>query len=215
MELKQRDDAEWSRLFRAVAIPAALAESWAPVFTHVLARKSFSAGETDLADFLPTILVESQGLSKLKESGYYSPERIRELGNRSKPDTRWHSLVPRADEIAWNEAKFFEACYGGRLGNGPEGSGDGALYPGRGLIMLTGKNGYLWQSRVSGQDLIGLPQLAEQPHFALEFAIDWWEGKVPDMFLGDVPAVRRVVNGGDFGLVEVQNMKRKLLAAGL
>ena len=54
---------------------------------------------------------------------------------------------------------------------------------------------------------------AEQPHFALEFCIKWWEGKVPDSKLGDTRAVRKVVNGGYFGLADVEALAAKARAA--
>ena len=197
---------EWAQILTTCGIRPAQVDQWAGVFAHTPKMDLFSKGDADLAPFLANVLVESQGLTKLKENGRYSAERIREMGNASKPGTRWRSLVPRAEELAYNERAFFEACYGGRGGNRPEGTGDGARYPGRGLIMLTFYDGYLWQGMRSGQDLTVLPELAEQPHFALEFAFDWWEGKVPDAYLADTVKVRRVVNGGTFGLPEVEAM---------
>ncbi|SDX12000.1 putative chitinase [Variovorax sp. YR634] len=208
-----RTVSDWLRILQECGVRAPVAIRWAPVFADTIKPSTFSAGDNDLADFLPTVLHESDMLEKMKESGSYSADRIRELGNASKPGTRWRSLVPRADELARNEARFFEACYGGRMGNGPEGSGDGAKYPGRTPIGITGKDNYLWLGDLVGQDLVGLPELAEQPHFALEFCIKWWEGKVPDSKLGDTRAVRKVVNGGYFGLADVEALAAKARAA--
>ena len=195
---------EWLKVLLLCGVRGTTANRWAPVFGETITPDSFSAGEKDLADFLPTVLHESGMLERLEEDGRYSAKRIRDLGNASAPGSRWRSLVPRADELAGNPEKFFEAVYGDRLGNGPEGTGDGALYRGRGLIMLTGKANYAWQGKRSGQDLLEVPDLAAQPHFALEFAVSWWEGKVPDVMLGDSAGIRRIVNGGTFGLSEVQ-----------
>lgn len=211
--MEPRSISDWHRILLACGIKSSQAIGWAGVFAHTPKLLTFSKGDADLVPFLGNILVESQGLTKLKESGSYSAARIRQLGNASPAGSRWRSLVPRADELAFNERKFFEACYGGRGGNRPEGSGDGARYPGRGLIMLTFADGYRWQGDRSGQDLLGLPELAEQPHFALEFAIDWWEGKVPDAILADTTKVRRVVNGGSFGLHEVEEMTARVARA--
>lgn len=211
----ERNANDWARILRACGVDPTNSIKWSTVFAATIKPDSFSKGDVDLWDFLPTVLVESQMLTRLKENGKYSAQRIRDMGNASPPGSRWRSLVPRADALAFNEPAFFEACYGGRGGNRPEGSGDGARYPGRGLIMLTFRDGYAWQASRSGQDLLTLPELAEQPHYALEFAIDWWEGKVPDAFLGDTTKVRRVVNGGTFGLQEVEAMSvkaRKALA---
>ncbi|MDQ0082956.1 putative chitinase [Variovorax boronicumulans] len=208
-----RTVADWLCILQACGVRAPTAIRWAPVFADTIRPNTFSAGDKDLTDFLPTILHESAMLEKMKESGSYSADRIRQLGNASPAGTRWRSLVPRADELARNEVRFFEACYGGRMGNGPEGSGDGAKYPGRTPIGITGKDNYRWLGDLVGQDLVGLPELAEQPHFALEFCIKWWEGKVPDSKLGDTRAVRKVVNGGYFGVADVEALAAKARAA--
>jgi putative chitinase len=208
-----RTKEDWTRILTACGIKPVQVEQWSGVFAHTPKMERFSKGDADLAQFLANILVESQGLQKLRENGNYSAARIREMGMASPAGSRWRSLVPRADALAFNEPAFFEACYGGRGGNRPEGSGDGARYPGRGLIMLTFADGYRWQGMRSGQDLIELPELAEQPHFALEFAFDWWEGKVSDAFLADTTRVRKVVNGGTFGLKEVEEMLVKVRRA--
>lgn len=204
----ERPANDWEQVLREVGVPAVTAEGMGPVFASTVKAGTFSKGEEDLLDFLPTVLHESAMMTKLKESGWYSSQRIAELGRRSPRGSRWRSLVPRAHELARNSSKFFEACYGGRMGNGPEGTGDGALYPGRGFIGVTGKDNYRWLSDHSGQDLIHLPWLLEGPYFALELSIDWWEGKIPDRILGDDRAIRRVVNGGYFGLEDVEHLAR-------
>lgn len=204
---------EWERILRESGCLRATAELWAPVFAVTVKDGVFSQGERELPDFLSTILHESQMLEKMRENGNYSAQRIREIGGASKPGTRWRSLVPRALELAYNPPKFFEACYAGRMGNGPEGSGDGARYPGRGPLGLTGKANYAWIGERMGQDLVAVPHLAEQPHFGLEFAISWWEGRVPDSCLGDERKVRKVVNGGYFGIEDVERLCRRVQKA--
>ncbi len=199
---------EWSRVLLGAGVEPGVAERWCSVFSSVVKPGSFSKGDGELCDFLATVLHESGMLKHLKEDGRYSAARIRELGNASRPGTRWRSLVPIADSLAYNPDAFFEAVYGGRMGN--DEPGDGARYPGRGLIGVTGKDNYRWLGEQSGQDLLGLPDLLEQPHFALELSIDWWEGKVPDAILGDEREIRRVVNGGDFGLPEVRALVTRL-----
>jgi putative chitinase len=207
-ELKPRTAQDWSLILLGCGVKPTTAEKWGPVFAAVLRPYVFSRGEADLVDFLPTILVESAKLERLVEDGRYSAPRIRQLAAASGLNTRWRSMGSIAESIANNEDAFFEACYGGRMGNNIP--GDGSKYRGRGLIMLTGKSNYAWQGAYSGQDLVENPQLAEQPHFALQFAIDWWEGKIPDSILGDTVRLRKIVNGGVFGLAEVQAMKTKV-----
>lgn len=201
---------EWERILRESGVAMLTAELMAPIFAATIRDGVFSKGEAELPDFLTTILHESGHLEKLKENGNYSARRIRELASNAREGTRWRSLLPRAEHLANNPYAFFEAVYGGRMGNGPEGSGDGARYPGRGFIGITGKNNYAWLSERCGQDLLAVPELVEQPTFALEFSLQWWEGMVPDHVLGDERAVRRVVNGGEIGLAEVQRLSAQV-----
>lgn len=209
-----RAAADWVAVLLATGCSAAVASAWSQPCAELVKPENFSRGDLDILDFMPTILHESAHLTKLKESGKYSAKRIRELGLASAEGSRWRSLVPRADELAYDgtqasEDRFFEACYGGRMGNGPEGTGDGALYPGRGVIGVTGKYGYQWltdNGKLDNNDLVALPQLLEQPRFAMANGIDWWEGNVPDAVLGDNRKIRRVVNGGYFGIAEVEKL---------
>lgn len=203
---------EWERILREAGCWQTTLDHfhWGQVFADTIRDDTFSQGESELADFLSTVLHESAYLAHLKENGSYSAQRIRQLAEASAPGSRWRSLGARAEELEHNEAAFFEACYGGRMGNGPEGSGDGALYPGRGLIGVTGKTNYGWLGDRCGQDLLVGPQLVEQPYFALEFSLRWWEGKVPDSILGDEREIRRVVNGGYFGVAEVEKLHARI-----
>jgi putative chitinase len=203
---------EWERILREAGCWQAVLDrfQWGQVFADTIREDTFSKGEAELPDFLATVLHESAFLASLKENGSYSAARIRQIAAASPTGSRWRSLGARADELEHNEAAFFEACYAGRMGNGPEGSGDGARYPGRALIGVTGKANYEWLGDRVGQDLLVSPQLAEQPHFALEFTIKWWEGKVPDSVLGDIPRERRIVNGGSIGLDEVARLYKRV-----
>lgn len=199
----------WVRILTECGVAHDVAVARAPSFAATIREDTFSAGlERELPDFLVTILHESAMLERLKEKGKYSARRIRELASQAREGTRWRSLLPRAQELANNADAFFEALYSGRYGNGPEGSGDGARYPGRAYIGMTFKDNYAWVGDAVGQDLVGLPQLAEQPTFALEFTIAWWEGRVPDHILGDERKVRKVVNGGYIGIEEVERLAK-------
>lgn len=201
----------WVRILMACGVNQLTADRWGEVFAATIKDDTFSAGVEEMDSFLATILHESAMLTQLVEDGNYSAKRIRELGMASKPGSRWHSLVDRADELAYNEDAFFEAVYGGRMGN--DQPGDGSLYRGRGLIMLTGKSNYAWAGDRAGQDLVGIPTLAEQPYYALDFAIAWWEGKVPDSIMDNERQIRRIVNGGSFGLAHVEALASRVRTA--
>ena len=84
--------------------------------------------------------------------------------------------------------------------------GDGWLYRGRGPIQLTGKDNYSRVGYLVRQDLVGIPDLAAQPHFALEICIAWWEDRIDDSLLGDPERIRKRVNGSLIGLAETEHL---------
>ena len=193
-----RSELQWLDVLRRCDAKPQVAARWARIFAEVIKPDSFSRGDAELPDFIGQVMHESAMLERLEENLNYSAARIVELGQASKPGTRWRSMVPQATKLAYNPKAFAEACYGGRLGNVKP--GDGFKYRGRGLVMVTGFDNYALVSKATGLDLINNPDLLGQPAPALKAAIAWWEGRVPDAAMGDVRKVTRAVNGGDFGL---------------
>lgn len=212
--LVPREPEDWQRLFMECGVDHAIAKDRAPSFAEAIHDETFSAGlEKELPDFLATILHESGLLTRLKESGFYHADRIREMGNSQPVGSRWRSLVPRAAELEKNEVKFFDALYGGRFGNRPEGSGDGARYCGRSYIGMTFHDNYVAMSKATGLDLVGNPSQAEHPVHAIAIAVAWWEGKIPDYILGDLHKERKVVNGGYIGEAQVVTLAKLVRGA--
>jgi putative chitinase len=85
-----------------------------------------------------------------------------------------------------------ERIYGGRMGNAPEGSGEGFLYRGRGFIQLTGKQNY------TRFGYSGNPEEVAKPQTAAESAIKFIMGYKGDW--SDVKKLTEFVNGGFIGL---------------
>lgn len=95
--------------------------------------------------------VESRDFARLEESLYYStPERIRAIFPSSVPSLQVAATLVRRPEALANRV------YANRLGNGNEASGQGWLYRGRGLVMLTGRDNY-----ANAEVELGRPYLAE------------------------------------------------------
>jgi len=187
----------WNNLLINCQVKPTIAAQWAQVFAEVVKPKSFSKGQEEIDDFIGQILHESTGLTRLSEDLHYGAPRLMEV---------WPSRFPTlasATPFARNPEKLANKVYGGRMGNTEP--GDGWLYRGRGPIQLTGKNNYRRVGALVGQDLVGIPDLAAQPRFALEIAIAWWEDAIPDELLGDPEKVRRRVNNSLRGLAEVEH----------
>jgi putative chitinase len=93
-------------------------------------------------------------------------------------------------------------AYEGRSDLGNTQPGDGARYKGRGHIQLTGRANYKKAGDALGLDLVGNPELVEDPKVAADVSIWFWKNKVrpqvPDFL--DTERVTKVVNGGFRGL---------------
>lgn len=81
-------------------------------------------------------------------------------------------------------------------------AGDGAKFKGRGFVQLTGRNNYADYGRRLGVNLLGQPELANDPQTAARIFALYWSSKgihrVADS--QNWREVRRLVNGGTNGL---------------
>jgi len=192
MRLLERDEATWENILRSCGVDTLHAAKWAPVFASEL--KELSGGEEELDDFLGQVLHESGMLTATVESLRYSASGLcKTWPSRFTPEVAAQYAKAGQEAIA-------NKVYADRMGNGDEESGDGWEFRGRGLIMVTGRGGYRLLGDLWGQDLEGLPNLLEGLYFALSSAIAWWEGNVPDSYLGDLVKTTKRVNGGTIGI---------------
>jgi len=135
-----------------------------------------------VAHFVAQIDWESMHFHRLVENLNYSAERIGQV---------WPRLAPRAQELAHNPEKLANAAYGGRLGNGPEASGDGWKFAGKGLIQLTGRDNY----RRYGME--STPDLVAQPEGAAMTAVAFWNAAGCNAWADadNVAGVTKAING--------------------
>lgn len=185
----------------ACNVKPSVAAMWSQVFADTIRDDTFSQGESEIDDFLGQILHESDGLQHLTEQMHYSAERLTVV---------WPSRFPTVNDArpyANNPEALANKVYGGRMGNNEP--GDGWRYRARTPLGITGKDNYQWLGDLLGQDLVSLPELLEQPHYALEACIAWWEGKIPDTMIGDVEKITERVNGGLIGLVDREERTRR------
>lgn len=190
----KRTVAQWLEILLRLQVKPMVATMWAQVFADTVTSRSFSAGDAELDDFLGQVVVESMGFTRMVENLSYSAERLVQV---------WPVRFPTLD-AAWPFANNPEALanrvYGGRMGNREP--GDGWKFRGRSPIQITGRDNYIFVGDLIGQDLDVMPELLEQPHFALEACIAWWEKRIPDSMLGDPAKVTKRVNGALTGLAE-------------
>lgn len=209
----QRTATGWSKVLKLCKVASATADMWGQILSEEVRPGTFSKGDADVIDFLPNIIHESGGLARMVENLNYSAQAlVTKFGiHRITPvqalqygriDTGQRRQMADQQAIA-------NTIYGGEWGRKHLGNlyeGDGWRYRGRGVIQITGRANYDKVGDLIGQDLIGLPELLEQPRFALEACIAWWEDRIPDSMLGETSRIRERVNGGTNGLAEVREL---------
>lgn len=192
--MARRNASEWNTILIACGVKPFTAAKWGTVFAAVIDEHTFSAGDSEVDDFLGQVLHESAMLERLEEGLYYkTPGRL-----MATWPTRFKSL---ADELPYlrNPEALANKVYGGRMGN--VNPGDGWRNRGAGLIQVTGADNLRALQKATGIPVFDKPELLRKPTVeALRVVIAWWEGNVPDSLMGDLVKVTKRVNGGTIGL---------------
>lgn len=141
---------------------------------------------------------ESGGFAKKEENLNYSAKRLQEVF----PKYYKNAEDARAD--AGNPEAIANKVYGNRMGNTE--AGDGFKYRGRGALQLTGKAQYEAMGKKLGVDLVNNPELAADPKYSAQIAVQHWKSSGADKAAqaGDVEKARRLTNGGTNGLDDVK-----------
>lgn len=148
------------------------------------------------AAFIGQCSHESGNFKTLEENLRYSATSLMKV---------WPSRFPNlevANQYAGNAEKIANKVYGGRMGNGPEETGEGWKYHGRGLIQLTGKENYANCGSGIGVDLLGSPDRLLDPQYAALSAGWFWRKRDLNSLAdsGDIETMTKRINGGLIGL---------------
>jgi len=148
-----------------------------------------------VAAFLAQTAHESGGYRALTENLNYRAETLSKV---------WPSKFPPdvAQQYAHNPEAIANRAYANRMGNGPEESGDGFRYCGRGLIQLTGKANYTAFAQSIDTPVEEIPEFLGTFEGAIQSACWFWENNnlnaVADA--GDLVHMTKIINGGTLGL---------------
>jgi len=139
---------------------------------------------------------ESGNYTALTENLNYKPQALMAIWKKRFP------TLDIANAYAHNPEKIANRAYCDRMGNGPEDSGDGWKFHGRGLIQLTGRSLYEAFAREIGKDLDECVDYCETPDGAVESACFFWEhhGLNAISDAGDIVKATKVINGGTLGI---------------
>jgi putative chitinase len=153
-----------------------------------------------ISAFLAQCGHESGGWTTFQENLMYSAQGL--CGTFKK----YFPTIEAATPYARNPEKIANRVYANRMGNGPEESGDGYKFRGRGPIQLTGKSNYTqfakdmfddWQNVIDNPDWV-----TEDKDFALMSAIWFWNKNKLNVQAdaGDIKLMTKKINGGYIGL---------------
>lgn len=162
---------------------------------------SFGIDEpNEVASFVAQLAHESDQFNRLEENLSYSAQRLQVVWPSRFRDLSW------TKGYAHNSEKLANYVYANRMGNGPEASGDGWKFHGRGPIMLTGRANYRAAATGTGHALEVYPEYLLTPTIGVQVAGWFWKAKGLDLLDddNDARAETRVIQGGALGLTERQ-----------
>ncbi len=168
---------------------------WLEPMLETFEKYDISTPERQAA-FIGQCAHESGNFKYLEENLNYSAERLCAV---------WPSRFPNLEAAApyhRNPEAIANKVYSGRMGNGPEDSGEGFAFRGRGVVQLTGRDNYQRCGDGLGVDLVGNPDLLKDPKYAM-LSAGWFWNKTNLNALadsGDLETMTRRINGGLNGL---------------
>lgn len=163
--------------------------------------------EKRIAAFLAQTSHESMNYTRVIENLNYRWTSLRSVFPKYFPND---SL---AKKYAHDQRAIANRVYANRMGNGPESSGDGWRYRGRGLIQLTGKYNYKKFGDSLGISLSEVPYFLETFDGAVISACWYWENKDLNYYADndDIKSITKLINGGYIGLEDRIRKYSKIL----
>lgn len=149
-----------------------------------------------VAAFMAQTAHESGNYRAIKENLNYKAESLCKVWPKYFPN------IEIARQYAQQPERIANRAYANRMGNGPEESGDGWKFCGRGLIQLTGKSNY---ERYAQSLEIGLDEASEHLttfEGCVQSAAWFWEANNLNQWAdaGDILTLTKRINGGTIGL---------------
>ena len=156
--------------------------------------------------------MESGGYTAMHENLNYKAASLMRVWPRRFP------TMEIANQYAHNQEMIANRAYCDRMGNGPESSGDGWKYCGRGLIQLTGHDNYQAFADSVEMDIADVPAYLQTFEGAIQSACWFWESNNLNQFADswDIKTMSIRINGGTNGLderIHHCNEIKQLLAA--
>ena len=170
-------------------------DHWHEAFCEILPDYDINT-KSRVAAFIAQCAHESGGFKAIKENLNYKAASLCKVWPRYFPN------MDVANAYAQQPERIANRAYANRMGNGPEESGDGWKFCGRGLIQLTGKDNY---SRYAQSLEISLDEASEHLttfEGCVQSAAWFWEANNLNRWAdsGDMLTLTKRINGGTLGL---------------
>jgi len=160
-----------------------------------------------IACFLAQCAHESGGFTAIQENLNYKAESLCRVWPR-------YFNAGNADDYAHQPEKIANRAYAGRMGNGPEESGDGWKFCGRGLIQLTGRQNYQAFADSLQMSIDDVPEYLATFEGAVQSACFFWESNNLNQWAdkSDMTTLTKKINGGTLGLEDRMNRYQHVLS---
>lgn len=202
-----------STIQQAVGCSGAVAELWVDALNTAFRVFGISTPKRAAA-FLAQVGHESSGLTRLVENLNYGAQGMADTWpSRYAVNPNARPKVPNqlARALERKPQAIANNAYAGRMGNGPEASGDGWRYRGRGPIQNTGKANYAgMRDTLRGKGISGVPdfeaqpELLELPKWGALAAGAYWEARNLNRLAdgGHFDTITERINGGQTGAAD-------------
>ena len=178
--------------------------SWGPG-TLRAAAAFYKLSPARAAHFFGQTAHETGGFKAFSENLSYGAKGLMSIFKKYFPDAATAAKYERKPEAIANRV------YANRMGNGPESSGDGWKYRGRGALQLTGKDNYAAFAKFCNRpDVMTNPDLVAT-ELAFESAMFFFERNklwnICDQGVTDaaILSLTKKINGGTHGLDDRKN----------
>jgi putative chitinase len=174
-------------------------EQWTDALNKILPDYEIDTPQR-VAAFIAQSAHESGNFTALHENLNYRAVTLR------KVFPKYFTTDDMAAQYAGKPELIANRVYGGRMGNGPEESGDGFRYCGRGLIQLTGKSNYQAFAESIETPVEQIPEFLATFEGAIQSACWFWESNNLNQYAdsGDIVTMTKRINGGTIGLEDRQ-----------
>ena len=149
-----------------------------------------------VAHFVAQCAHESGNFVFIKENLNYKAASLQKIFGKYFP------TAELAQQYANRPERIANRIYANRMGNGPETSGDGFRYCGRGLIQLTGKDNYTFFAGSLNIPVEEASDYLATFEGAAQSACWFWEQNNLNRFAdaNDTKGLTKAINGGYIGL---------------